>query len=506
MRDQLIGERQALDAQIVETYADNGAAADEKRQGLKAALDRAEQQLAAVDARLLAKAPDYFQLIRPSALPLDRARALLGPKDAALMLVPTGGGTHVMLVTREGLRWHRSPLARDRIAKLVRRLLWDVGGDVQATAVEAATWGDEGEGATPYDFGSAYALYHELIEPISAGLDGKTQLFVSSSGSLSSLPLGILVSEVPKGADGDPNVLRGAKWLADRVAISVIPSLQSLQFIRQFRGGKTDRKGPAASYLGFGDPVLDGVSSQRGGAGARARGAAAGSNLARVFGNSTARGSEIAMASPAELRKLARLPETRVEIENQWRAFGKPANAVFLAEAATETQVKHASLSAGVISFATHGLLAGELQGASEPGLVLTPPTTASAEDDGFLTASEISGLKVDAGWVILSACNTAAGDGTAGAPGLSGLSRAFFFAGATNLLVSHWPVRDDVASKLTVRAIEIARDTPSLSRAQAVQRAEQEIRNNPAHDTPKDSWAHPSAWAPFSLVGDGAK
>ena len=505
LRDRLIGERQALDAQIVETYADNGAAADEKRQGLKAALDRAEQQLAAVDARLAANAPDYFQLIRPSAVPLERARTLLGPKEAALMLVPTAGGTHVMLVTREGLRWHRSPLARDRIDKLVRRLLWDVGADVQATAVEAATWGDEGDGATPYDLGSAYALYHELIEPIAAGLYGKTQLFVSSSGSLSSLPLGILVSEVPNGADGDPNVLRGAKWLADRVAISVIPSLQSLQFIRQFRGGKDGRKGPAASYLGFGDPVLDGVANQRGGAGAHARGGRGG-HLRRLFGGSTARGGDAAMVSPSELRKLARLPETRVEIENQWQAFGKPANAVFLAEAATETQVKHVSLSAAVISFATHGLLAGELQGASEPGLVLTPPATASAEDDGFLTASEISALKVDADWVILSACNTAAGDGSAGAPGLSGLSRAFFFAGATNLLVSHWPVRDDVASKLTVRAIEIARDTPGLSRAQAVQRAEQEIRNNPAHDTPKDSWAHPSAWAPFSLVGDGAR
>jgi CHAT domain-containing protein/tetratricopeptide (TPR) repeat protein len=502
-RDRLLESRRALDAAVVKSYATSGAEADMRRQGLQQDLAAIATRLAAIDDTLRARASDYFALTQPTPLTLAQARVLLGPKEAALLLVPTRSGTQVMLVTREGLRWHHSDMNRDDLTKRVRRLLWDVGGDVQATGVEAATWGDEGEGATPYDFGSAFALYHELIEPIAAGLDGKTQLFVSSTGALSSLPLGILVSEVPKGADGDPTVLRGAKWLADRVAISVIPSLQSLQFIRQFRGGKERRKPAGASYLGFGDPVLDGVASQRGG-GRKPGGS--GPDLRRVFAESASRGADIALASPAELRKLARLPETRVEIENQWQAFGKPANAVFLGDAATETRVKHTSLSAGVISFATHGLLAGELKGAAEPGLVLTPPTTASADDDGFLTASEISALKVDTGWVILSACNTAAGDGSAGAPGLSGLSRAFFYAGATNLLVSHWPVRDDVASKLTVRAIEIARDTPGLSRAQAVQRAEQEIRNNPAHDTPKDSWAHPSAWAPFSLVGDGAR
>ena len=247
------------------------------------------------------------------------------------------------------------------------------------------------------------------------------------------------------------------------------------------------------------------MASQRGGG--RGSGAKDEATLRRLFGESvTSRGVEGALASTAELSKLARLPATRIEIQNQWRAFGQPANAVFLAADATETRVKHADLRSGVLSFATHGLLAGELKGEAEPGLVLTPPQTATSEDDGFLTASEISALKIEADWVILSACNTAGGDGSAGAPGLSGLSRAFFFAGATNLLVSHWPVRDDVASRLTVRAIEISRATRGLSRAEALQRAAKEIRNDASHDTAHDSWAHPSAWAPFSLVGDGAK
>ena len=150
--------------------------------------------------------------------------------------------------------------------------------------------------------------------------------------------------------------------------------------------------------------------------------------------------------------------------------------------------------------------MAGELAGNAEPGLVFTPPAQPSGEDDGFLSASEIASLRFSADWVILSACNTAAGDGSTGAPGLSGLARAFFYAGAESLLASHWPVRDDVASRLTVRSIEIRRDNPDLSRAEALQKAMREIRMNRTHDSASDTWAHPSAWAPFTLVGDGTK
>ena len=70
--------------------------------------------------------------------------------------------------------------------------------------------------------------------------------------------------------------------------------------------------------------------------------------------------------------------------------------------------------------------------------LVFTIPEHPSEDDDGLLTASEVAALKLNADWMVLSACNTAAGD-KPGADGLSGLARAFFYAGARALLVSHW-------------------------------------------------------------------
>jgi CHAT domain-containing protein len=205
---------------------------------------------------------------------------------------------------------------------------------------------------------------------------------------------------------------------------------------------------------------------------------------------------------------MSRLPGTAIELEYIRASLDAPRSALFLGERDTEANVRSMNLAgARIIAFATHGLLAGTVSGSGEPGLVFTPPATATEADDGYLTAAEVSALQLDADWVILSACNTAAGDGSEGAQGLSGLARAFFYAGARNILASHWPVRDDVAAQITVRTIQIQRAEPTLSRAEAFQRAMREIRENPAHDkAPGGTWAEPNAWAPFILIGDGAR
>ena len=140
------------------------------------------------------------------------------------------------------------------------------------------------------------------------------------------------------------------------------------------------------------------------------------------------------------------------------------------------------------------------MTGTSEPGLLLTPPAKASADDDGYLSASEIAGLKLDADWVILSACNTAAG-GASGAQALSGLARAFIYAQTRALLVSHWAVDSNATVKLITSAIgEMAGDR-KVGRSEALRRAMLSLIDNgaPAH-------AHPAYWAPFIVVGEGGR
>lgn len=174
---------------------------------------------------------------------------------------------------------------------------------------------------------------------------------------------------------------------------------------------------------------------------------------------------------------------------------------LWLQQRATESQVKQLDLSRyRTLAFATHGMMAGEIPGTSEPGLILSPPKTASAADDGYLSAGEVAQLSLNADWVVLSACNTAAADGSSGAEGLSGLAKAFFYAGARSLLVSHWAVASQATVPLTTVMLQLHQDQPKLGKAEAHRLSMLQLLN--AAD--QTLYAHPAFWAPFVVIGEG--
>lgn len=461
------------------------------------ALDAQRDEL---DKELGAIAPEYFALTRPRPLSVAEVQALLKPGEVALMVMPARFGTHAILIDAAGISWHRSDLTATAVNGHVRRLLWDVGGNIEVTAEEQSKWSAEGEGLYPFDRTTAHLLYRELVAPFDERLKAARFLYIVSSGSLSSLPFSLLVTSPPQGKDGDPAALRATRWLGDRHALLQLPSLQSLQLLRteekQAKRARKDR------LVGFGDPVLDGEAVSRGG-NSRTRGSGSGASMASIGFNSSLGGQ--ALADPGMLRSLARLPGTARELKALESAFGSDRSRIVLADAASESAFKRADLTGlSVLALSTHGLVAGEA-GAGEPGLVFTPPLEASEKDDGYLSASEVAALDIEADWVILSACNTAAGDGTRGATGLSGLVRAFFFAGGRSVLASHWPVKDAVAEKMIPLVLSLQRQNPGWTRAEALQAAQRAIRDDTTGDEDLESWAHPSAWAPFTLIGDGA-
>ena len=123
---------------------------------------------------------------------------------------------------------------------------------------------------------------------------------------------------------------------------------------------------------------------------------------------------------------------------------------------------------------------------------------THNPNESPLLTLEDVLSLKLNADWVVLSACNTAGADGKA-EEALSGLARGFFFAGSRSLLVTHWSVESESAMQLTTQTFAAYKKNLSIRRADALRQAMLETMKLP-------KYAHPAYWAPYALVGEGGR
>lgn len=160
-----------------------------------------------------------------------------------------------------------------------------------------------------------------------------------------------------------------------------------------------------------------------------------------------------------------------------------------------------------IIAFATHALVPGDLDGLDQPALALCSPSVTGDTEDGLLAMAEIMKLKMNADWIVLSACNTGAAYG-AGVESVSGFGRAFFYAGARAILVTMWPVETTSAKNLTTRLFHYQKQGKAFSRARALRESILELIDGPglkdsATGKIVASYAHPIFWAPFIIVGE---
>ena len=441
-----------------------------RRAAILKRITKLNEELALVQSRLTEEFPDYSEFTKPRPISLQDTQSLLSESEALIILDVSknkNGDDYVWLVTRARARWHKLDVGHGAIADEITKIR--AGLDLADSQ------------RRPIVPSNAFALYQKLLGPIEKSIEKKSHLIFVLNGAVSSLPPQVLVTKKPKDDD-----LRSAFWLARSHAITILPTIASLKILRtQLATGKAPR-----AFIGYGDPIFDAANDEAKGVRVAAR------NYSTFF--------EGKKTNLEFLRKaLPRLPGTARELLAVGKSLGASENEIIVRKNASEKAVKQTKLDDyNIVYFATHGLVAGEVKlikgESAEPALALTIPDKASELDDGLLTASEVAQLKLNADWVVLSACNTAA-EGKPGADALSGLARSFFYAGARSLLVSHWVVDDAATAELMKRNFAFAAANRNKSGAEALRQAMLSLMDDADHP----EWADPSFWAPFVLVGE---
>jgi CHAT domain-containing protein/Tfp pilus assembly protein PilF len=475
---------------------------------------RTEQQLKSLDAQVQDSAQGYAALSGARVLTIARVQELLADDEALVYFAEDGVHIHAFFIAKQRAAWMPLPDTAATIAEHVQALRCGLDGtswlDARAERCQQLlhfNYTDDDFARNeelPFDLARAHELYDALFGKLGVLVAGK-RLIIVPTGALATLPFQVLVTEKPDPSLTGDERYRKAAWLVRQQAITVLPSVAALEALRSV----VPRARAAQPFLGIGNPLLDGPpgggdSMKQAAARARAKQACAqeAPRLRQQIASAaaqTARGGE---AGAGSVRELPPLPDTADELCAVAEDFGAGDDDVLLGARATKQAVldldKAGRLDGfAVVHFATHGLVSGELAGLAEPALALTPTDTAAADGNGLLTASEIAGLRLNADWVVLSSCNTAAGSADNN-EAFSGLARAFFFAGSRALLVSHWQVFSEAAVALTTGAYKALRAEPAIGRAEALRRSmlavlgEGGIKSRPAY------------WAPFVVVGDG--
>ena len=412
----------------------------------------ARTALAEDDATLQTASPAFSQLIQ-AVTPAASVQAALRPDEAFVSITTGRDGGWVIAVRKTTIA--AAPLGADpaRIANLVRNL---------RASVESGTAG-------PPEFGSAAAeeLYTATLRPVAAQLEGANDLVIAPSGPLLSIPFGILLTG-PVG----PNLAR-APWLVRRMSVAHVPAASNFVALRKIASTSSARR----PWFGMGEflPIAP----------------------------AQARRTLSAPSCAEDARLFAGLPALRfsgAELSAAQALLGASPADVLLGKAFTVAGIRQASLrDYRVLHFASHALLPAELKCISEPAIVTSAPAGAADAGGALLTSSLIAGLDLDADVIILSACNSAGPQGPVG-ESLSGLARAFFYAGARSLLVTHWSINDQASAYLVAETLKRAR---SGGMAAALRGAQLALLDGAGTRLPAII-AHPFYWGAFALIGDG--
>jgi CHAT domain-containing protein len=449
--------------------------------------------------------PKYSDFTNPQPVTFSQVQNHLRTGEVLISIYSTDNRTYVWAIPHKGeVRFSAARLGKKKLRQIIANLR-------KALDPEPTVFGD----IPGFDLAKAYDLYTELLKPVEKGWENATDLLIVAHGPLGQLAFSVLPT-APVSLSKEHGQLfsnyRKVPWLIRKVSIIRLPSAASFVTLRTLPKGDPSRR----AFVGFGDPVFNPEQM------AQMKKERAGHKVipSSQAGSLHVRGIRITETgnldsdkiTSCQLGSLNRLPDTAEEIRSIAEALGADlARDIFIGASASERQVKTMDLTDWqVVAFATHALVPGDLDGLDQPALALCSPLVTGDDEDGMLTMGEIMKLRMNADWVVLSACNTGAADG-AGAEAVSGLGRSFFYAGTRAILVSMWPVETTSARNLTTRLFQYQKQGKEFSRARALRKSILELIDGPGlkdNATGKivASYAHPLFWAPFIIIGESSR
>lgn len=456
---------------------------------LEAELERLAVEFESLENQIKATSPRLNSLVHTRALTLDEVQRRVLDDETALLEYSLGEqSSYLWVITRQNAALFKLPagstmdqLAMDLRAQLIPPRLQrrNVGIDVPtADQQRGLGLGTAAPATDTAAFSRAsHALYKVALAP-AASMIGNRRLVIVADGALNFVPFEALVT-TDRGGD-----YSSLDYLIKTNKVSYAPSASVTAAVRD------QKRGVGRNILLVADPVFS-ASDPRVQAGAAANRTEVTRGLGLDSAVKDATGQAPQSGSPLTLPRLA---GTRIEAEQIGR-LAKASGAqgdLWLDLGANEDDLKHRDIqSYRAVHVATHGVL-----DATRPqfsGLVLSLVGNKS-DDDGFLRTSEVFNLRLGAPLVMLSACESGLGKVKRG-EGVTGLSRAFMYAGASTVGVTLWSVADKPTAELMIDFYQRLLG-PNPSPSDAIREAQLAMISG-------KKYGAPYYWAPFVLVGE---
>ncbi|MDH7512775.1 MAG: CHAT domain-containing protein [Clostridiales bacterium] len=399
-------------------------------------LGKYEEQLESLKREIRAASSAYANLRYPRTITLDEAQQnILDTETAVFAYTIAKENSYAFVITQNDLKIFPLPRQKE-IQKQVQMYLMDL------TDVENQ------------DFNLGYRLFNVLVQP---GLEKikVSKIVVVPDDILYFLPFETLLT-----AD------KGREWLVKNYSIAYVPSLSVLRELIERK--RMNGQKPAKDILALGDPSFGENEAEPG----------------EVEAN-----PGIPVFSPNSDYKFMRLRYSGLETEKIASLFKPQKRNILLRDQASEENFKEQPLSDyRIIHLATHGLIDDKKPGRS----AIIFSLDRDPKEDGFLQMREIFNLKLNADLVTLSACQTGLGQLIKG-EGIEGLSRAFFYAGASSVLLTLWAVNDQASYQLLERFYFHLRSSESIM--SALRKAKLEMIHS-------GTLSHPYYWGGFVVSG----